>query len=46
MYSDRRFRGLSRFFFIGSLAVDLNAIGTAQSDALVVPIGIASTPLF
>ncbi len=30
MYSDRRCLGLSRLFFIGSLALDLNAVGMAQ----------------
>src|SRR5690349_18505527 len=30
MESDCRCRGLSRFFFIGLLVFDLNAVGTAQ----------------
>jgi hypothetical protein len=47
MYSDRRCSGLSRLFLIGLLAVDLNAVGTAQKRcALFVPGGVASPPSF
>lgn len=41
MESDCRCRGLSRFFFIGLLVVNLNAVGNGAEAALFVPIAVA-----